>query len=118
MHELIQSIGALVNYLLTDLNPIEGMFLKVKACLCENDTAIKNVDEMCHRLCICCFFQQFLKKIYLNGMNTLPEVLGMYMTRIQAIFMYDRTMTVIPEIKEQLSSCMHHARVMASIMPR
>ena len=46
--ELIQSVGALVHYLPAyspDLNPIEEMFSKVKACLRENDTAIQNVDE-------------------------------------------------------------------------
>jgi transposase len=46
--ELIQSVGALVHYLPAyspDLNPIEEMFSKVKACLQENDAAIQKVDE-------------------------------------------------------------------------
>ena len=46
--ELIQSVGALVHYLPAyspDLNPIEEMFSKVKACLRENDEAIQKVDE-------------------------------------------------------------------------
>ena len=45
--ELIQSVGALVHYLPAyspDLNPIEEMFSKVKACLRENDEAIQ-MDE-------------------------------------------------------------------------
>ena len=46
--ELIQGVGALVHYLplySPDLNPIEEMFSKVKACLRENDAAIQKVDE-------------------------------------------------------------------------
>lgn len=46
--ELIQSVGALVHYLppySPDLNPIEEMFSKVKACLRENDVAIQIVEE-------------------------------------------------------------------------
>ena len=46
--ELIQSVGALVHFLppySPDLNPIEEMFSKVKACLRENDAAIQKVEE-------------------------------------------------------------------------
>ena len=46
--ELIQSIGAPVHCsppYSPDLNPIEEMFSKVKACLRENDAAIQKVDE-------------------------------------------------------------------------
>ena len=44
----VKCVGALVHYLSPyspDLNPIEEMFSKVKACLRENDTAIQKVDE-------------------------------------------------------------------------
>ena len=42
--ELIQSVGALVHFIrlyLPDLDPVEELFSKVKACLKENDEAIK-----------------------------------------------------------------------------
>ena len=46
--ELIQSVGALVHFLppySPDLNPIEELFSKVKACLRENDAAIQEIDQ-------------------------------------------------------------------------
>ena len=46
--ELIQSVGASVQYLppySPDLNLIEEMFSKVKACLWENDAVIQKVEE-------------------------------------------------------------------------
>jgi len=46
--ELIQSIGALVHFIppySPDLDPIEELFSKVKACLKENNEAIQAADE-------------------------------------------------------------------------
>ena len=46
--ELIQSVGALVHFIppySPDLDPVEELFSKVKACLKENDEAIQAADE-------------------------------------------------------------------------
>jgi len=46
--ELIQSVGALAHFIppySPDLDPIEELFCKVKACLKENDEAIQAADE-------------------------------------------------------------------------
>lgn len=46
--KLIQSVGAIVHFLppySPDLNPIEELFSKVKACLKENDAAIQRIEE-------------------------------------------------------------------------
>ena len=46
--ELIESVGALVHFILPyspDLDPIEELSSKVKACLKENDEAVQNADE-------------------------------------------------------------------------
>ena len=46
--KLIQSVGAIVHFLppySPDLNPIEELFSKVKACLKENDAIIQRIEE-------------------------------------------------------------------------
>ena len=46
--ELIESVGALVHFIppySPDLDPVEELFSKVKACLKENDEAIQAADE-------------------------------------------------------------------------
>ena len=46
--ELIHSVGALVHFIppySPDLNPIEELFSKVKACLKENDKAIQSAKD-------------------------------------------------------------------------
>lgn len=46
--QLIQSVGALVHFLppySPDLNPIEELFSKVKACLKENDTTVQTIEN-------------------------------------------------------------------------
>jgi transposase len=75
--ELIQSVGALVHYLPAyspDLNPIEEMFSKVKACLQENDAAIQKVDERGVIDFVDAAFSTVCKTIYLDGMNMLDTL--------------------------------------------
>ena len=56
-----------------DLNPIEEMFSKVKACLRE-DVAIQKVDERGVTYFVEAAFQLLVKKTYLDGMIILDTL--------------------------------------------